>query len=142
MNNSYGFPGYGYGVFNYGPVVDGRFIRDLPDQEFKKGHFYNVPTIVDHDAFEGVLFTNTRLANQTEETADALVLFPFAGPSFLSRLYNLYPASAYNSTFFQRQTWFSDFIVACKFHLQDSFHVITRSDTNTTQAQHTTWQLL
>lgn len=44
---------------------------------------------------------------------DAEDLFPFAGPAFFSRLYNLYPASNYNSTFFQRQTWFGDFIISC-----------------------------
>lgn len=44
---------------------------------------------------------------------DAKDLFPYAGPSFFSRLYQLYPRSAYNSTFFQRQTWFGDFIINC-----------------------------
>lgn len=44
---------------------------------------------------------------------DAMNVFPSAGPSFFSRLYQLYPRSAYNSTFFQRQTWFGDFIINC-----------------------------
>ena len=44
---------------------------------------------------------------------DAEYLFPFAGPAFFSRLYQLYPRAEYNSTFFQRQTWFGDFIIAC-----------------------------
>ena len=41
-------------------------------------------------------------------------LFPYAGPSFFSRLYQLYPASNFNSTFFQRQTWYGDFIINCE----------------------------
>jgi hypothetical protein len=45
---------------------------------------------------------------------DAEELFPFAGQAFFSRLYDLYPISDYNSTFYQRQTWFGDFIINCK----------------------------
>src|SRR5271154_6578329 len=50
-------PGYGYGVFYYGPVVDGKFILELPDQAFKSGRFYDVPLLVDHDRYEGLAFT-------------------------------------------------------------------------------------
>ncbi|KAK4998932.1 hypothetical protein LTR66_001922 [Elasticomyces elasticus] len=106
-------PGDGYGTFYYGPVVDGKFIRRLPDQEFKLGNFYKVPLLVDHDAYEGYIFSNMSVNTQAAETMDAAVLFPYAGPSFFSRLYQLYPASDYNSTFFQRQTWFGDFIINC-----------------------------
>lgn len=49
-NASYPTGGDGYGVYYYGPVVDGEFVRDLPDVEFKRGHFYDVPLLVDHDA--------------------------------------------------------------------------------------------
>lgn len=113
MNTTFPSPGYGYGVFNYGPVVDGKFIRQLPDDEFKQGNFYSVPTIVDHDAHEGITFSNTSQTNQVEETTDARSLFPNAGPSFFSRLYRIYAASTFSSTFLQRQTWFGDFIINC-----------------------------
>lgn len=53
------------------------------------------------------------LTTQTAETIDATYLFPFAGPAFFSRLYNLYPISDFNSTFYQRQTWFGDWIIDC-----------------------------
>jgi hypothetical protein len=33
-------------------------------------------------------------------------------------LYALYPSSAFNSTFFQRQTWFGDFIINCPTYYQ------------------------
>lgn len=46
-------------------------------------------------------------------TLQAEDLFPSAGPSFFSRLYQLYPASDFNSTLFQRQSWFGDFIINC-----------------------------
>lgn len=53
------------------------------------------------------------LMTQTAETMDARNLFPFGGPAFFSRLYELYPRSNFNSTFYQRQTWFGDFIINC-----------------------------
>ena len=109
----YGQPGYGYGVFYYGPVVDGVFLKELPDQAFKAGRFHDVPIIVDHDEYEGYTFVNASHKSQIDETANANILFPRAGPSFFSRLYQLYPASSFNSTFFQELTWFGDFIINC-----------------------------
>jgi carboxylesterase type B len=113
-NTGYEQHGYGFGDFYYGPVVDGRFVIELPDQAFKAGRFYDVGLIVDHDGYEGVLFGNTSLTSQIAETTDAELLFPEAGPSFYSRLYQLYPAANFNSTFYQRQTWFGDFAIDCK----------------------------
>ena len=130
QNASYPGPGAGYGSFFFGPVVDGKFIRELPDVAFKRGHFYDVPLMVDHDAYvvctywanvpsltlssyEGDVFSNMSQTTQTAETTDAEDLFAYAGPAFFSRLYQLYPASDFNSTFFQRQTWFGDFIINC-----------------------------
>jgi len=114
-STAYGQPGYASGDFYYGPVVDGRFIRELPDQAYKYGRFYNDPLLVDRDAYEGYIFTQPNLtASQAIETADAQILFPFAGQSFFSRLYQLYPASEFNSTVWQRATWFGDFIINCK----------------------------
>lgn len=70
QNASYPGPGDGYGVFWFGPVVDGAFIRNLPDQEFKTGNFYKVPLLVDHDAYEGDIFSNMSLTSQIAETTD------------------------------------------------------------------------
>jgi hypothetical protein len=44
---------------------------------------------------------------------DAQLVFPYASNSFYNRLYQLYPRSNYNSTFYQRVDWYSDFIVCC-----------------------------
>lgn len=62
--------------------------------------------------YEGYIFT-PQFENQVEETTDAKAIFPSAGPSFFSRLYQLYPISAFNNTFWQRQAWFGDFIINC-----------------------------
>ena len=70
QNATYPGPGYGYGVYWYGPVVDGSFIRNLPDQEFKTGNFYKVPLLVDREAYEGDIFSNQSQTSQVDETID------------------------------------------------------------------------
>lgn len=57
---------------------------------------------------------------------DAMNLFPFAGPAFFSRLYQLYPRSDYNSTFYQRQSWFGDFIINCPTYYM-AFNAVERN---------------
>jgi len=103
---------YEYGDFYYGPSVDGQYIRDLPSNEFKRGHFTKVPLLVDHDGYEGFVFSNASETTMAEETVDLEQLFPNANVSFFNRLFELYPASAFNSTLFQRQTIFGDFVVS------------------------------
>ncbi|KAF2157482.1 alpha/beta-hydrolase, partial [Myriangium duriaei CBS 260.36] len=104
---------YGYGDFYWGPSVDGKYIMDLPSNEWKAGRFVKVPLIVDHDQYEGVLFSNRSETTMTQETADLQGLFPAANQSFFSRLYSLYPRKSFNSTFFQRQQIFGDIIINC-----------------------------
>lgn len=104
---------YGFGDFYYGPYVDGCIIRDLPSQEFKQGHFTKVPLMVNRDGYEGVSFSNRNETTMAEETMDLQRLFPYAKQSFSDRLYQLYPASAFNSTFYQRAQLFGDFIIDC-----------------------------
>jgi hypothetical protein len=75
----------------------------LPDQAYKYGRFYSVPLLVDRDGYEGYIFTQPNITtSQAIETVDSQILFPFA---------RLYPASDFNSTFWQRATWFGDFII-------------------------------
>ncbi|GAM86419.1 hypothetical protein ANO11243_044330 [Dothideomycetidae sp. 11243] len=104
---------YGYGDFYWGPSVDGKYIQDLPSNEFKQGNFAKVPLIVDRDEYEGVLFSNRSETTVAQETADLELLFPNARQSFFSRLYSLYPAKNFNDTVSQRQQIFGDFIIDC-----------------------------
>ncbi|KZP00029.1 alpha/beta-hydrolase [Calocera viscosa TUFC12733] len=111
--DAYAAGSYAYGDFYFGPSVDGQIIADLPSNEFKQGHFAKVPLLVNRDGYEGVIFSNRSITTQEEELADLQKLFPYAGPSFINRLYELYPMSAYNSTFYHRSQWFGDFIIDC-----------------------------
>jgi carboxylesterase type B len=104
---------YGYGDFYYGPSVDGDIIRDLPSNEFKKGHFTRTPLLVNRDGYEGYIFSNASQTTQAEETVDLQGLFPFAKEAFFTRLYSLYPESDFNATFWDRQQLFGDFIINC-----------------------------
>lgn len=104
---------YGFGDFYYGPSVDGDIIRDLPSNEWKQGHFTKVPLLVDRDGYEGFYFSNQSVLTTEGTTMDLQGLFPYAKQSFFDRLYQLYPTDAYNSTFWQRQTLFGDFIINC-----------------------------
>jgi carboxylesterase type B len=104
---------YGFGDFYFGPTVDGNIIRQLPSQEFLQGHFTPVPMLVDRDEYEGVYFSNQTETTIAEETTDILTIFPAASDAFVTRLYQLYPPSDFNSTFFQRQSIYGDFIINC-----------------------------
>jgi len=48
------------------------------------------------------------------ETADLQTIFPYAKQSFFTRVYELYPASNFNSTFFQRAQIYGDYIIDCR----------------------------
>ena len=105
---------YGWGDFYYGPTVDGSVIRDLPSNEFKRGHFTKVPLIVNRDGFEGYNYSPKNETTQAMETVDLQTIWPYAKKSFFTRLYELYPADEFNSTLFQRQQLYGDYIIDCR----------------------------
>lgn len=119
QQQSYGLgyrqPGYTYGVFYYGPVVDGEFLIELPDQAYKGGRFFDVPIIVDHNKFEGFIYVNSSITAQDGAATNARILFPRAGETFFSHLFQLYPAANFISTFWQTVAWFGDWIINCNF---------------------------
>jgi carboxylesterase type B len=102
-----------FGDFYYGPAVDGDIIRDLPSNEFKQGHFTKVPLLTDHDGYEGYLYTNHSETTVEQETTGLRKLWPSAKQSFFDRLYQLFPSEEYNSTLFQRQDIYGDYIIMC-----------------------------
>ena len=62
---------------------------------------------------EGYNYGNQSITTAAGTQADLQTLFPVAKKSFFDRLYQLYPLEAYNSTFWQRQYIFGDFIINC-----------------------------
>lgn len=61
----------------------------------------------------GYSFSNQSEITLEEEVNDLQNLFPNANDQFFTRLFELYPRSEFNSTFWQRQTLFGDFIINC-----------------------------
>ena len=104
---------YDYGDFYFGPSVDGVVVPQLPSDAFVSGAFTKVPLLIDHDGYEGPLFTPQNLTTFAQADADLHTLWPAANQSFFDELYQLYPASAFNSTFFQYSTIFGDALIAC-----------------------------
>jgi hypothetical protein len=62
---------------------------------------------------EGYNYGNQSITTAAGTQADLQTLFPVAKKSFFDRLYQIYPLEAYNSTFWQRQYIFGDFIINC-----------------------------
>jgi carboxylesterase type B len=128
---SYGWEKYyGWGDFYYGPAVDGDVIRDLPSNEFKQGHFSKVPLIVNRDVrisytevtidaegfqqYEGYNYSPMDDNTEANMTRELQTIFPYAKPSFFKRMYQLYPESDFNSTFFKRAQIYGDYIIDCR----------------------------
>ena len=93
--------------------VDGDIIRDLPSNEFKQGHFTKVSLIVDHDGYEGYLYSNMSENTQELEQQGWEEIFPYAKQSFFDRLYQLFPREEFNGTFWQRAEIWGDYIIDC-----------------------------
>ncbi len=47
-------------------------------------------------------------------TRDLQTIFPYAKPSFFKRLYQLYPESDFNGTFWRRAQIYGDYIIDCR----------------------------
>lgn len=96
-----------------GRYVDGVVVQDLPSNEFKRGHFSKVPLMTNRDGYEGYNYRNKNTSTMAEVQSSFQALFPSATPTFFKRLFELYPASNYNSSFFQSAFIFGDFIIDC-----------------------------
>ncbi|KAL5371690.1 hypothetical protein DPSP01_014070 [Paraphaeosphaeria sporulosa] len=111
--SAYADKAYGYGNFYYGPYVDGDIIRDLPSRELRAGKFVKVPTWVSREGYEGFTFSNQSMTTTEEEAKDLHTQFPYANETFVDDVFGLYPRDQFNSTFWQRSTWFGDFSINC-----------------------------
>lgn len=83
-----------YGLFTYGPVVDGLFAPGIPGKLLLQGSFdHNLKLMLGYNANEGLVFTSPFLPNDTSYDAYVESSFPSISPSVASYVQNeLYPA--------------------------------------------------
>ena len=83
------------------------------DVRARRSNVCHTQTDMRSQAYEG--YNYSPRDNTTEQmTADLQTIFPFAKSSFFKRLYQLYPASDFNSTFFRRAEIYGDYIINCR----------------------------
>jgi len=70
--------------------------------------------MTNRDGYEGYNYSPKNETTQAIETMDLQTIFPYAKQSFFTRLYELYPADDFNSTLFQRQQIYGDYIIDCR----------------------------
>ena len=89
-----------YGLFTYGPVVDGLFTPALPGKLLLQGSYdKGLNVMVGHNANEGLLFTNPAVTNDSAFAAALLVTFPDIDSSVQTYIQEvLYPVT-YDGTY-------------------------------------------
>ncbi len=75
----------------WNPVVDGSLLRDVTYEEYKLGHFIDVPLIVGDDTNGGTTFTPRGTATLAESNQFLKNTFPFLTNANLAKLSSLYP---------------------------------------------------
>ncbi|MCJ1367175.1 hypothetical protein MMC16_006307 [Acarospora aff. strigata] len=82
-----------YGVFDYGPVVDGLFVPALPGKLLLQGSFdKSVKVMVGHNANEGLVFTPPFVTTTAAYTSFLRANLPNIAPQVLNYVQNvLYP---------------------------------------------------
>ncbi|KAL6721056.1 hypothetical protein ACLMJK_000156 [Lecanora helva] len=82
-----------YGLFTYGPVVDGVFAPAIPGKLLLQGSYdHNLTLMLGHNGDEGISFTDPAVINDTAFNEYVLKTFPTISPSVASYIENvLYP---------------------------------------------------
>ncbi|KAL8994183.1 MAG: hypothetical protein Q9169_005786 [Polycauliona sp. 2 TL-2023] len=90
-----------YGLFTYGPVVDGLFAPAIPGKLLLQGSFDpDLKLMLGYNANEGLLFTSPFLPNDTAYNDYVETSFPSISPSVASYVQDeLYPPPSDNTTY-------------------------------------------
>lgn len=81
-----------YGLYAFGPTVDGTFVPALPGQVLADKNFHtSLALMMRGNDQEGVLFTSPYILNQADYVANLKWLFPRAPESFIYEIFALYP---------------------------------------------------
>lgn len=104
----------GKGLPRWSPVIDGEFIKTLPQDAFSYFKYQNVSILIGHASHEGYEFTPTSLDNIEKEKQDMEEIFSECKDGFVDRVFEIYPFSDYqNSTYEHRSAWFGDCFISC-----------------------------
>ncbi|KAF6814790.1 triacylglycerol lipase [Colletotrichum musicola] len=96
-----------YGLFYYGPTIDGEAVLGSPAEQFRAGNFSKVPVLVDRDMFEGPTFTPVTLSTGDELVADLRAVWQTVPDALIREVVELYPSSTYNSSLVRSTPWFN-----------------------------------
>ncbi|KAA8915859.1 hypothetical protein TRICI_001984 [Trichomonascus ciferrii] len=104
----------GEGLTPWRPVLDGEFIKTLPQDAFSYFKYQNVSIIMEHTSHEGHKYTPTSLDTTEKEKQDIEQIFSECKDGFADRIFEIYPLSDYqNSTYEHRSAWFGDCFISC-----------------------------
>lgn len=104
----------GEGLFPWRPVLDGDFIKTLPQEAFSRLRYRNVSIMIQHTSHEGYRFTPTSLDTIDKERQDMEQIFSECEKGYNDRIFEIYPlADNQNSAYEHRSTWFGDCFVSC-----------------------------
>jgi hypothetical protein len=107
-----------WGQFNFGPAIDGEYVRDLPGRELlHDNHVKNVSILLGHNEYvkieigltmprdEGLIFVDPKLmmASDRETRKKLRQNFPIAPLSILQKIRGLYPSPAASEGEFENQ---------------------------------------
>ena len=77
-------------VFQWAPVIDGDFVRDLPISAIQKGNFIKVPTIFGDDTDEGTVFTPRSIKDEAAARTFLKNNWPTITPIQLGKYVSMY----------------------------------------------------
>lgn len=104
-----------YGIFNFGPTVDGKFVTDLPgkllaNQENHEG----ISLMVGHMAYDGLLFTPPWIRTNAQLREHSAKLYPGITESVKNKITEFYPINWWIELAQKKIAVVADFLDVCR----------------------------
>lgn len=81
-----------YGLFNFGPTVDGYFTKDLPSKVLKRREQHRgISILIGHTKFDGLVFTPPWIRNNEQLRDHVRLMYPGVPDSVLDEVDKKYP---------------------------------------------------
>jgi len=81
-----------YGLFRFGPTIDGFYVTDLPGKKLREGsHHANIKLLLGHTKFDGVLFTPPWIRSNQQLESHVKTMFPGISEPVLGDMTDMYP---------------------------------------------------